>query len=136
MKNHFNLMLVIVLVALLIASFIGCGSSGSGPEDAIRGALDAMERLDAEKMATYFAADVRQDVESGMTFAFSLIDDMEISGIEIEVLSQSEDTATVRFESYVKTTSFEQTEEGLMEQTLDLIKENGQWLINEFSIFD
>jgi hypothetical protein len=136
MKNHFNLMLVIVLVAMLIATFIGCGSSGSDPGDAIRGALNAMEELDAERMATYFAEDVRGDVELGMTFAFSLIDDMEISGIEIEILSQSEDAATARFEAYVKTTSFGQTEEGPMEQTLDLVKENGRWLINEFSIFD
>lgn len=135
MKDRFNVICISAVVVLITASVIGC-SGGSDPEDTVRGALDAMDAMDAEKMASYFTEDVRDDVEVGMQFAFSMIDDMEISDVKIEVLSQSEDDAVVRFECNVKTTAFEQTEEGPTEQTLNLVKEDGRWLISEFDMFD
>ena len=66
--------------------FLGCGG-GSSPEDTVRGALAAMEAKDAEKMATYFTEDTRDDVEAGMQWAFSLVDEIEISDIKTEVMN-------------------------------------------------
>ena len=136
MNRLHSLVIVATLAVILAVSLLGCSGGSSGPEDAVRGALQAMEEMDAEKMATYFTADVRNDVELGMQFTFSLLDEIEITDIEIDVLSRSEDSATVKFTCYVKTTAFEQTEEGPMEKTLEVVKEDGQWRIKEFDMFD
>ena len=87
-------------------------------------------------MAAYFTEDVRGDVQQGMQFAFSLVDEIDISDIEIVVLSESEGLATVRLKCWVKTTAFEKSEEGAMDETLAMVKEDGAWLINNFDMFD
>jgi hypothetical protein len=134
MKGWMKVFLVLGLVALLVSTVLGCGG-GSGPEDTVRNAFKAMAAMDAEKMATYFVEDVREDVELGMEFAFAMLDKIKITNLKTTVASQTDDEATVEFEFDLETTAFDETEEEHVEDSIDLVKENGKWLISELPAY-
>ncbi|MGB2855724.1 MAG: hypothetical protein WBC61_03635 [Dehalococcoidia bacterium] len=136
MKGWLKVVLVLALAALLGSTLLGCGGGGAGPEDTVRGALEAMEAMDAEKMVTYFTEEMSEDVEFGMEVVFALIDEIKISNVETKVLSQTEDEATVEVEFDLETTVFDETEEEHLTETYDLVKEDGKWLISEFEMSD
>ncbi len=135
MKGWLKVVLVLALVAVLVPSLIGCGG-GSGPEDAVRGVMNAMAAMDAEKMATYFTEEMSEDVEFGMEFAFTLVDDIKISNLKTTLVSQTGDEATVAFEFDLETEAFGETDKEHVDDTLYLVKESGKWLISEFDMFD
>jgi hypothetical protein len=126
-----RLLAVLAVMLLLGGSLAACGGEGSGPEDAVRGALKAMEDLDGEKMASYFIEDVREELAEGMEFAFALIDEVKIYNIETRVVSESGDRATVEMAFDGDVTVFGQTETEHTEDTVDLVKMDGKWLIGE-----
>jgi hypothetical protein len=134
MKCWLKVVLVLGLVALLVSSLIGC-SGGSGPEDTVKNAFKAMAAMDAEKMATYFTEELREDIELGMEFAFAMVDKIKISNLKTTVSSQTDDEATVEFEFDLETTAFDETEKEHVEDSIDLVKENGKWLISEFESY-
>ena len=136
MKGWLKVVLVLALAALLGSTLLGCGGGGSGPEDTVRGALRAMEAMDAEKMVTYFTEEMSEDVEFGMEVVFALIDEIKISNVETKVLSQTEDEATVEVEFDLETTVFDETEEEHVTEPFNLVKEDGKWLISEFEMSD
>ena len=132
MKFWPRLLAVLAVVLLLGGSIAACGGgSESSPEDTVRGALQAMEDLDAKKMASYFVEDVREQIEEGMGYAFGLIDEVSIYNIETRVVSESEDRATVEMAFDGDVTVFGQTETEHTEDTVSLVKVNGKWLIGE-----
>lgn len=116
---------------LLGGSLAACGGGGSGPEDTVRGALKAMEDLDGEKMASYFVEDMREELEAGMEFSFAMIDEIRISNLETRVVSESGDSATVEMEFDFEVTAFGETETEHMEDTAELVKVDGKWLIRD-----
>jgi hypothetical protein len=136
MKGWLKVVLVLALAALLGSTLLGCGGGGAGPEDTVRGALEAMEAMDAEKMVTYFTEEMSEDVEFGMEVVFALIDEIKISNVETKVLSQTEDEATVEVEFDLETTVFDETEEERVTEPFNLVKEDGKWLISEFEMSD
>ena len=136
MKGWLKVVLVLALAALLGSTLLGCGGGGAGPEDTVRGALEAMEAMDAEEMATYFTEEMSEDVEFGMEVVFALIDEIKISNVETKVLSQTEDEATVEVEFDLETTVFDETEEEHVTEPFNLVKEDGKWLISEFEMSD
>ena len=95
-----------------------------------------MDAMDAEEMATYFTEELREDIEFGMELAFALIDEIKISNMKTKVLSQTEDEATVEVEFDLETTVFDEPEEEHVAESFDLVKEDGEWLISEFEMFD
>jgi hypothetical protein len=119
------------LAVLLGGALAGCGGGGAGPEDTVRGALQAMEDLDAEKMASYFVEDARQDIEEGMQFVFEMIDELKLYNVKTRVVSQSGDSATVEMEFDGDITVFGEEESEHTKDTIDLVKVGGKWLIEE-----
>lgn len=126
-----RLLAVLAVMLLLGGSLAACGGGGSGPEDTVRGALKAMEDLDGEKMASYFVEDMREELEAGMEFSFAMIDEIRISNLETRVVSESGDSATVEMEFDFEVTAFGETETEHMEDTADLVKVDGKWLIRD-----
>jgi hypothetical protein len=102
----------------------------------VRGALGAMEAMDAEEMATYFTEELREEVEFGMEVFFVFIDEIKISNVKTKVLSQTENEATVEVEFDLETTGFDETEEEHITEPYNLVKEDGKWLISEFEMSD
>jgi uncharacterized protein YprB with RNaseH-like and TPR domain len=136
MKGWLKVVLVLALAALLGSTLLGCGGGGSGPEDTVRGALRAMEAMDAEEMGTYFTEELREEVEFSMELAFVFIDEIKISNVKTKVLSQTEDEATVEADFDIETTGFDETEEEHVTESFNLVKEDGKWLISEFDMSD
>lgn len=126
-----RLLAVLAVMLLLGGSLAACGGGGSGPEDTVRGALKAMEDLDGEKMASYFVEDMREELEAGMEFSFAMIDEIRISNLETRVVSESGDSATVEMEFDFEVTAFGETETEHMEDTAELVKVDGKWLIRD-----
>jgi len=136
MRSWPRLLAVLAVMLLLGGSLAACGGGGSGPEDAVRGALKAMEDLDGEKMASYFVEDMREDLEDGMEFFFAMIEEIRISNIETRLVSESGDSATVDMEFDFEVTAFDETETEHMEDTSELVKVNGKWLIHDENFFE
>jgi len=127
MKSWFRVLLVLALVVFAGGVFVGCG--GSGPEATVRAAFDAMENKDAEKLGSYFTEDVREEVEMWAEIIFDIAD-IEISNLETKVISQSDDEATVKVEYDYEITAFGQTEEDHQSTDIEMVKEDGKWLID------
>ena len=126
-----RLLAVLAVMLLLGGSLAACGGEESSPEDTVRGALKAMGDLDGEKMASYFVEDMREDLKDGMEFFFAMIDEIRISNIETRLVSESGDSATVEMEFDFEVTAFGETETEHMEDTAELVKVNGKWLIHD-----
>lgn len=137
MKGWLKLVAVLVLAVVLVSAVFGCGGgSDSGPEKAVRGALKALEEMDAEKLSTYFTAESREDLIVGMDLAFALIDEFKIFNVVTKVVSQTEDRATVEGEWDIEITEIDETEKDHVVQPIELVKVDGEWLIDELSLFE
>ncbi len=134
MKAGAKVLIVLALAALLGCSLLACGGGGSGPEAAVEGALEAFGNMDAEKTASYFPEDEREEVIAGLEFAFELVDDMNVSNIKTSIVSQTETTATVEANWRIEATFFGETESDDVEDTMRLEKVGGEWLIVESGI--
>ena len=128
MKSWFKVVLVLSLMALIGLTLAGC-SGGSGPEAAVQGAFKAMEAKDAEKLGSYFTEDIRDQVIADADLAFTLIDKIDISNLKIQIVSQTEDAATLRLDYDYKVTASDQTSQDHRSDTIDLVKVGGKWLI-------
>jgi hypothetical protein len=101
-----------------------------------QGVLEAIEAQDAERTAAYFVEDVREEATFAFEVVFALIDEIRISNVECEVLSETEDTATVEIECDWEATAFDETRSGHAKEPVDLVKVGGEWLITDFSPFE
>ena len=128
MKRYaFGVLLVLALVATAGGVLAGCG--GPGPEATVRAAFEAMENKDAEELGSYFTEDVKDEVAAWAEIIFDIAD-IDISNLETEVTSQTDDEATVGVEYDYELTVFGQTNEDHQSQDVDLVKEDGKWLID------
>jgi hypothetical protein len=131
-----SLLAVLAVVLLAGGSLAACGGEGPGPEDTVRGAVKAMGDRDGEKMASYFVEDMRAELEEGMEFFFAMIDEIKISNIETRLVSESGDSAVVEMEFDFEITAFDETETEHMEDTAELVKVDGKWLIHDETFFE
>ncbi len=131
MKGWFKVVLVLTLVALVGGVVIGCSGGGSGPEATVKGMFKAMEAKDADKIGSYCTADIREDVVTTMEFTFALVDSIKITNLKTSVASQTDDTATVDAEWDFEIKVFGETSEEHQSDSMDLVKVDGKWLINE-----
>ena len=130
MKGWFKVVLVLTLVALVGGVVIGC-SGGSGPEATVKGMFKAMEAKNAEKVGSYCTEDIREDVVSAMEFTFELVDSIKITNLKTSVASQTDDTATVDAEWDFEIKAFSETSKEHQSDSIDLVKVDGKWLIDE-----
>lgn len=130
MKSWLKVMLVVALAVLLGSTLLGCGG-GAGPEATVRDCFKAMEAKDAEKMASYFVADMRDEMLAQMEMTFEMVDKIKISNVKTQVVSQEGDRATVEFEFDMEMTMAGQTQEQPIKETAELEKVGGKWLITE-----
>jgi hypothetical protein len=131
MKGWFKVILVLALAALVGGVVIGCSGGGSGPEATVKGMFKAMEAKNAEKVGSYCIEDIREDVVSTMEFSFALVDSIKITNLKTTVASQTEDTATIDAEWDFEIKVFGETSKEHQSDSMDLVKVDGKWLINE-----
>ena len=131
MKGWFKVILVLALAGLVGGVVIGCSGGGSGPEATVKGMFKAMEAKNAEKVGSYCIEDIREDVVSTMEFSFALVDSIKITNLKTTVASQTEDTATIDAEWDFEIKVFGETSKEHQSDSMDLVKVDGKWLINE-----
>ena len=131
MKGWFKVVLVLTLVALVGGVLIGCSGGGSGPEATVQGMFKAMAAKNADKVGSYCTEDIREDVVSTLKFSFALVDSIKITNLKTSVASQTDDTATVDAEWDFEIKAFGETSKEHHSDTIDLVKVDGKWLVNE-----
>jgi len=119
--------LAVLSIAGLALMACGGGGGASSPEDAVKGMFDAMKSGDIDAMAQYMPEDQRSEITEmsdeekemvqGMLAMMSAIE-YEIKGSEIDG-----DVAVVTIEI----TFMGETEE----EDVELMKENGVWVVTE-----
>ena len=131
MKGWFKVVLVLTLVALVGGVLIGCSGGGSGPEATVQGMFKAMAAKNADKVGSYCTEDIREDVVSTLKFSFALVDSIKITNLKTSVASQTDDTATIDAEWDFEIKAFGETSKEHQSDTIDLVKVDGKWLVNE-----
>jgi hypothetical protein len=104
------------------------------PEGTVRLLLDAYCELNAGKVAEFWVKEERKEVRFQMGELFKQFESVTISDIEIEVLSQTENTAKVNVQYFLNATVKESIPQSYyppkeVSYELDLIKQDGKWLI-------
>ena len=122
---------------LLITTLGGCQGKPPGqystatPEGTVRLYFDNFCELDAGKVAKLFAKEDREEVRAILEVSLNQIYSVSIERLEIEIISQSEDTAKV-IARYDVVTYYKRTEEkegGYQVAEFDLVKRGDEWLI-------
>jgi hypothetical protein len=133
-----RLILILVLAAavFLALPLWGCSSGPSGPEMAVEDALEAMDALDVDLMASYFTGETREYVISGMAFYLERIDDIEISDVQTEVLSEEGSTATVKAVYEIVVATADRVHGTRAVKTVNLVEVGGEWLIDDLSLIE
>ena len=131
MKGWFKVILVLALAALVGGVVMGCSGGGSGPEATVKGMFKAMAAKNADKVGSYCTEDIREDVVSTMKVSFALIDSIKITNLKTSVASQTEDAATIDAEWDFEIKAFGETSKEHQSDSMDLVKVDGKWLINE-----
>jgi hypothetical protein len=131
MKGCLKLLVILVLVGMLVSILVACSGGGSvcsaTPEDAIKGSFKALESKDADKLVSYCAEGFREEIKAKMAYAFSLVDQIKISDLEISTVSKTEDTATLEVEFDRKITAEGSLTEEHVKQTYELAKADNCW---------
>ena len=127
--------LILALLMIVVSWPFAC-SCGGGLVATGQGVVEAIEALDAQKMATYFIEDIREEVTSSMELVFAIVDSVRLYNVEWEVISQTEDRATVDIGVDWEATAFDETHSGRANKSIDLMNVDGKWLISDFSPFE
>jgi len=126
--------LLLALAAVAVAVPFD-GGWGNAIEATGWGTIEAIQSQDAERVATYFIEEIREEVTFSMEVVFAIVDEIKISNARWEVLSETEDTATVDIEIDWEATAFGETRNGHAKESIDLEKVGREWLINDFAPF-
>ncbi|UCC60084.1 MAG: nuclear transport factor 2 family protein [Dehalococcoidia bacterium] len=126
---------MLVLAVIVISWPFGCGCV-DGILATGKGAIEAMEAQDAERFASYFIEDLREEVILAMEAIFAVVDDIKLSNIEWEIIAETADEATVDIGLDWEVTALGETHAGHAREPIDLEKVNGAWLINDFTPFE
>jgi hypothetical protein len=135
MKCWLEAVILLLLCALAVASPFGC-SCGGGIVATGRGVIEAIEAQDAGKTASYFVEDTRETVTLAFEVVFALIDDIKISDIGWEIISETDDTATVEVECNWEATFLDEMRNGHAKEPVDLVKVGSEWLITDLTPFE
>jgi len=130
MKGWLKLLVVLVLMGMVASALVSCGGGSvcsATPDDAIKGSFQALQSKDADKLVSYCAEGFREEIRAKMAYAFSLVDQIKISNLEISVVSQTEDTATLEVEFDRKITAEGSVTEEHVKQTYELAKADKCW---------
>jgi len=123
---------ILAVLAVTGLVFMACGGGGaSTPEDAVKGAFDAMKSGDIDAMAQYMPEAERSEItemsdeeKEMMQGMLAIMGDMEVKVLGSEI---DGDHAVVS----VEITFMGETEE----EEVDLMNENGSWVITSGGIF-
>jgi len=123
-----------LLVGFLLITLLGgmsCQSkTAATPEGTVKLFLDAHENLDANKAAELFVKEDREKVQSHLSQLWSQQESVTYSEIEIEVISQTENTAKLRVQGEVIIAEKDMPPQKLgLGSEFDLVKQDGKWLI-------
>ena len=120
-KRWLSIALLLMLAVLSLASPFGCGCGG-GIAATGRGTIEAIEDQDAERVARYFIEEMREEVTFAMEVIFAIVDDIKISNVQWEVLSETEDAAEVKIEADWEATAAGQIRSGHAREPIPLEK--------------
>jgi len=123
--------LLIGFLLITLLGGMGCQNKTTAtPEGTIKLFLDAHENLDVNKAAELFAKEDREKVQSHLSQLWAQQESVTYSEIEIEVISQTENTAKLRVQGEVTITGKDMPPQKLgVGDEYDLVKQDGKWLI-------
>lgn len=122
-------LLVILLINVLILGLVGCGGGTSSPDDTVRAAFAALESQNADKLVGYYVEDVREAISANTEYAFAVVDKFKVSNLELTVLNETEDTASVEADYDLTTTLGRQSIKEHVTEIYELAKVDGKWLL-------
>lgn len=105
--------------------------SVSTPEGTVRKFLKAMEARSVSGMAARCTGQEKADTLEGGSGLFAGIDKIGISLVKAEVVAQSKDEATVKATYQMEVTMGGQTKRRYHHGYVDLVKVDGEWLIEK-----
>ncbi len=129
------LVLILGLVASSALAPFGCACGGELAAAGLE-TIEAIVDQDAERVASHFVEEIREDVTFSMEVVFALVDEIRILNAEWLVLSETEDTAAVEVGIDWEATGLGQTRSGRAEELVDLERVRGEWLISDFGPFE
>ncbi len=134
--------LIMCLLLTQTISFISCGTSVSSPESTIREAMKAVEALDIEKLESLWtqdaiAANDENLIALGLTMQYSWEDGITISNLKTDVISQTENSAIVKIEFDMESSSGSDGNRSNYhaEGNLELQNINSEWLLSGGDLF-
>jgi len=120
---------------MLVIVAIGCKSSVSlaTPEETVNSYLDAIEDLDSGRMMDCISMSITSEERKQLEESLNMMKDIgmsiSITNRIINVVSQTEGSATVSFNYDMRMTFEGDTETESMNETWTLVKRDGKWLI-------
>ncbi len=129
------LVLILGLVASSALAPFGC-ACGGGLAVAGLETIEAIVAQDAERVASHFVEEIREEFTFSLEVVFALVDEIRIFNASWLVLSETEDTAVVEVGIDWEATGLGQTRSGRAEERVDLERVNGEWLISDFGPFE
>ena len=115
---------LVVAVALTLGTLLaGCGGD-PGPEDTVQTHFDALSAGDSEKLASVFIP------EAGESLSDVTLPEITIENLDIEKVSETEDTAEVTAEYDAEITINDKPTQAHAKVKFTLIKADGEWLIS------
>lgn len=100
------------------------------PEDTVELYLRFLEALDANGVSRCFTSSLRDGIRQDVENFRSQVSMARISNIEVKVVSQTQNKATVEIEYDMQITAFGQTQSSHIKENLKLDKVGDEWLIS------
>ncbi|UCG83774.1 MAG: hypothetical protein JSW38_02870 [Dehalococcoidia bacterium] len=102
----------------------------SSPEEVVHSFLAAIDALDAEAVAQHFIRERRNDMLDRSEHIFSQVEDISISNLSTDLVSESDREAMVQANydwTFFITSGGQRSSH--RRELMDLVKENGEWLL-------
>ena len=135
MNNLARAGVILTLIFMLVIVAIGCKSSVAlaTPEETVTSYLDATEDLDVGRMMDCLGGNITAEERRQAEEALKMMKDMgmsiSITNRSINVVSQTEDSATVSVSAETRVTLGGETETESTNETMTLVKRDGKWLL-------
>ncbi|MFC2018068.1 hypothetical protein ACFLTQ_02050 [Chloroflexota bacterium] len=130
------LLFVLLLSTVVVATSCESGESSTTPTGTVNELFDAMEDMDVTKMMECMDISVSSQERSQVEATFQMMKEMgmsfSITNRDISVISETEDSAAVSAKCDIKATVMGQTQTQSMDETFDLVKVDGKWLLTGF----
>lgn len=130
------LLFVLLLSTVVVAVSCESGESSTTPTGTVNELFDAMEDLDVTKMMECMDVSVSTQERAQVEEAFQMMKQLgmsfSITNRNISVISETEDRATVSAKCDIKATVMEETQTQSMDETFELVKVDGRWLLTGF----